>query len=149
MEVVWVRQFAPLLGNVVYAFALILASYLLATLAGSLLYRARSGSLPASGPPLAAWIAVALASMLPAIAADPRLPGVTRFAVAPTVPAARSVLVVFLAVAPLSALLGFVTPWLVDRWSGGIVAKGGHGLGPQRPRLRARSARGRVPAACR
>src|SRR5262249_35713806 len=28
MEVVWVRQFAPMLGNVVYAFALILSSYL-------------------------------------------------------------------------------------------------------------------------
>ena len=125
MEVVWVRQFAPLLGNVVYAFALILASYLLATLAGSLVYRARSGSLPREGPPLAAWILLALASMLPAVAADPRLPGLTRFDVAPTVPAARSIVAVFLAVAPLSALLGFLTPWLVDRWSGGSSRRAG------------------------
>ena len=79
MEVVWVRQFAPLLGNVVYAFALILASYLLATLAGSLLYRARSASLPAGGPPAGVWMALAVAAMLPAVAADPRLPGVPRF----------------------------------------------------------------------
>lgn len=125
MEVVWVRQFAPLLGNVVYAFALILASYLLATLAGSLVYRARSGSLPREGPPLAAWIVLALVSMLPAVAADPRLPGLTRFDVAPTVPAARSIVAVLLAVAPLSALLGFLTPWLVDRWSGGSSRRAG------------------------
>jgi spermidine synthase len=125
MEVVWVRQFAPLLGNVVYAFALILAAYLLATLAGSLVYRARSRSLPADGPPLAVWIALALAAMLPAIAADPRLPGVTRFDAVPMVPAAGSILTVFLAVAPLSALLGFVTPWLVDRWSVGSSRRAG------------------------
>jgi spermidine synthase len=125
MEVVWVRQFAPLLGNVVYAFALILASYLLATLAGSLVYRSRGGSLPAEGPPLAAWMALALASMLPAVAADPRIPGLTRFDVAPTVPALRSIVAVFLAVAPLSALLGFITPWLVDRWSGGSSRRAG------------------------
>ena len=125
MEVVWVRQFAPLLGNVVYAFALILASYLLATLAGSLVYRARSGALPPEGPPLAAWMVLALASMLPAVAADPRIPGLTRFDLAPTVPAARSIVAVFLAVAPMSALLGFITPWLVDRWSGGSSRRAG------------------------
>lgn len=118
MEVVWVRQFAPILGNLVYAFALILASYLLATLAGSLVYRARSASLPAGGPSSAVWIAVALTAMLPAVAADPRMPGITRFH-GSVVPALSSIALVMLAVAPLSAVLGFVTPWLVDRWSGG------------------------------
>ena len=74
MEVVWVRQFTPLLGNLVYAFALILASYLLATLTGSLLYRRWSASLPEDGPPAVVWMTLVLAAMLPAVAADPRLP---------------------------------------------------------------------------
>ena len=124
MEVVWVRQFTPLLGNLVYAFALILASYLLATLAGSLLYRRRSARLPPEGPPAALWIALTLAAMLPALAADPRLPGVPRFQ-GLFVPAASSIAAVAVSVAPLSALLGFVTPWLVDAWSGGSSRRAG------------------------
>jgi spermidine synthase len=123
MEVVWVRQFAPLLGNLVYAFALILASYLLATLAGSLAYRSRSASLPADGPPAGVWVAVTLFSMIPALLVDPRLPGVRRFEL--LVPPLQSVAVVALAVAPLSAVLGFVTPWLVDLWSGGASRRAG------------------------
>jgi spermidine synthase len=124
MEVVWVRQFTPLLGNVVYAFAILLASYLLATLAGSLLYRRRSALLPDGGPPAAVWMALALAAMLPAVAADPRLPGVPRFQ-GIRVPGLGSIAIVALAVAPLAAVLGFVTPWLVDRWSGGYSRRAG------------------------
>ena len=124
MEVVWVRQFTPLLGNLVYAFAVILASYLLATLAGSLLYRRRSHATAGEGPPAAAWIALAIASMLPAVAADPRLPGMPRFQ-GIQVPPLVCVIAVALAVAPLSAILGYVTPWLVDRWSGGFSRRAG------------------------
>jgi spermidine synthase len=126
MEVVWVRQFTPLLGNLVYAFALILASYLLATLAGSLLYRRRSGSLPEDGPPAVVWVVLALAAMLPAVAADPRLPGIPRFQ-GLFVPAATSIAAVALSVAPLAGILGFVTPWLVDRWAGGSSRRAGSG----------------------
>src|SRR5205814_8378408 len=39
LEVVWMRQFTPYLGNVVYAFAGIVAAYLLATFVGSQDYR--------------------------------------------------------------------------------------------------------------
>jgi predicted membrane-bound spermidine synthase len=124
MEVVWVRQFTPLLGNLVYAFALILASYLLATLAGSLLYRRSSASLPEDGPPAVVWMALALASMLPAVASDPRLPGIPRFQ-GLFVPAPGSIAAVALSVAPLAGVLGFVTPWLVDRWSGGSSRRAG------------------------
>jgi hypothetical protein len=57
MEVVWVRQFSPFLGTVVYAFASILAIYLGATFAGAIAYRrwsrarsaARSAPLARSG----------------------------------------------------------------------------------------------------
>jgi len=126
MEVVWVRQFTPLLGNLVYAFALILASYLLATLAGSLLYRRWSASLPDDGPPAVVWMALALVAMLPAVAADPRLPGVPRLQ-GLFVPALASLAAVALSVAPLAGVLGFVTPWLVDRWSAGASRRAGSG----------------------
>src|ERR1035438_6009277 len=43
MEVVWIRQFTPYLGNVVYAFAGILAAYLIATVVGSRDYRSSAG----------------------------------------------------------------------------------------------------------
>jgi spermidine synthase len=39
MEMIWIRQFAPYLGNIVYAFASILGLYLLATFWGSRHYR--------------------------------------------------------------------------------------------------------------
>ena len=35
MEVVWIRQFTPYVGTVVYAFASILATYLVSTFIGS------------------------------------------------------------------------------------------------------------------
>lgn len=45
MEVVWVREFTPYLGTVVYAFAGILCVYLAATFIGSRVYRRRSSRL--------------------------------------------------------------------------------------------------------
>jgi hypothetical protein len=42
LDVVWVRQFTPYLGTVVYAFAAILGLHLLKTFIGSWLYRRRS-----------------------------------------------------------------------------------------------------------
>ena len=39
MEVVWIRLFTPYVGPLVYSFAMILATYLLATFFGSQIYR--------------------------------------------------------------------------------------------------------------
>ena len=69
---------------------------------------------------------LALAAMLPAVAADPRLPGVPRLH-GLFVPALASIAAVALSVAPLAGVLGFVTPWLVDRWSGGSSRRAGSG----------------------
>jgi spermidine synthase len=112
MEVVWVRQFTPYLGTLVYAFAVILAVYLSATFAGSAAYRwwlARSGARHA--PP--GWIGPLLATsgLLPLVCTDPRWPGSLHLALG-------AVRVAF-GVAPLCATLGFLTPWLLDRWSEG------------------------------
>lgn len=111
MEVVWVRQFTPYLGTVVYAFALVLALYLLATFLGSFLYRRRHGRPGGPTAPVWIWPLLGLAGLLPLVTTDPRWP----------LPATMSWggLRVALGIGPLSALLGFVTPWLLDRWSRG------------------------------
>jgi len=110
MEVVWVRRFTPYLGTVVYAFASILAVYLLATLIGSVVYRRRHSQSFTSNSVL--WIVVAATALFPLISASPAL----EF---------DSLLRLFLGVAPFTALIGFITPMLVDRFSAGDSTKAG------------------------
>lgn len=119
MEVVWIREFTVYLGNVVYAFATILAVYLLATFAGSLIYRRRAQTdhrLP--------WVFLGLVSLLPLVFADPRFPhpDFDSDALSFLFGAFRAAL----AIVPFSALAGFLTPMLVDRWSGGDPDRAGH-----------------------
>ncbi len=110
MQVVWTRLFTPYLGNSVYAFAAILAAYLLACAAGSWLYRATLGRGAVLSDGL--WLAAGALSLLPVYAADPFLP---------LNPYARIVL----GIVPFCALLGFLTPSLVDAWSGGAPERAG------------------------
>jgi spermidine synthase len=110
MEVVWVREFTPLIGTVVYAFASILAVYLAGTFVGSRIYRSW-GSQQANESPLP-WMLLALFSLFPLLAASPNF-----------TPHASLRLVV--GIAPFTALLGYLTPMLVDRWAGGDPAKAG------------------------
>ena len=117
MEVVWIRQFTPFLGNVVYAFASILAIYLLSTFWGSRNYRSRV-RLHSLGGSSNSWALVGLFSLLPLLTADPRLPipddglifGIGRVA----------------AIIPFCSLVGFLTPMLVDFWSSGNADRAGH-----------------------
>ena len=110
MEVVWVRQFTPYLGTVVYAFASILAIYLLATFVGSRIYRWWSRRGVMESPLL--WTLLALSSLFPLVTSSPifDLPDSLRLA---------------LGIAPFTGLLGFLTPMLVDRRSGGDPGKAG------------------------
>jgi spermidine synthase len=110
MEVVWVRQFTPYLGTVVYAFASILAIYLLATFVGSRIYRWWSSRGVMESPLL--WTLLALSSLFPLVTSSPvfDLPDSVRL---------------ILGIAPFTGLLGFLTPMLVDRRSGGDPGKAG------------------------
>ncbi len=118
MEVVWIRQFTVYLGNVVYAFAAILAMYLVR-------HVHRLAHLPPCGSKAveAAWVALGLAGLLPLLFADPRLP----------LPEAQYTVEGFLygalraglGVILFSGLAGFVTPMLVDRWSAGDPDRAG------------------------
>ena len=121
MEVVWIRLFTVYLGNVVYAFAAILALYLGATFFGSRVYRwwaARDLNQTAF-----LWAILGFAALLPLLFGSPTLPlpllrHETRFAVG----AVRA----FFGIVPFSAILGFFTPMLVDLWSGGDPDRAGH-----------------------
>jgi spermidine synthase/MFS family permease len=110
MEVIWIRLFTPYVGPIVYSFALILGSYLLATFLGSKVYRDSSRSRDPDSR--LAWIMLALLGLLPLLTSDPR------FTLNP-------VLRVLLGIAPFAGVIGFLTPMLVDRWSAGDPDRAG------------------------
>jgi spermidine synthase len=110
LEVVWIRQFTPYLGTAVYTFASILGLYLAATFAGSRVYRLRKPA-PREGGVMV-WALLGLSALFPVIMADPHVSVSKVFRLA-------------IGIAPFSALLGFVTPQLVDRWSQGDPDRAG------------------------
>src|SRR5207249_4941513 len=122
-EVIWTRQFTPFLGTVVYAFALTLAIYLAATFAGSAVYRRLRARAPSPDRP-AVWALVAALGALAILAADvAHLGGTLLYSSRWSFP--RAALRPLLGVAPFSFALGFLTPQLVDRHSGGDSARAG------------------------
>ncbi len=110
LEVVWIRQFTAYLGTMVYAFASILALYLISTLIGSKIYRVWSKKL--SAEPALIWLGLGVCAFFSLAAADPQF----RF---------FTLLRPVIGIAPFSMILGFVTPMLVDRWSGGNPDRAG------------------------
>ena len=117
MEVVWVREFTPYLGTVVYAFAGILCVYLTATFIGSRIYRywssRRVGSSVGESPVL--WTLLALCALFPLVLSSPDI----------HLSKGLRGLRMVLGIAPFTGLLGFLTPMLVDRRSGGDPGKAG------------------------
>lgn len=99
MEVVWTRAFTPVLATTIYAFAAVLTTYLLSTWIGSALYRVHlSKGKAATTDKLLALLFVA--ALLPLVLNDPRWHD--------------SPAVVLLSLVPISLLLGYMTPQLVD-----------------------------------
>jgi len=116
LEVIWVRQFTPYLGNVVYAFAGILAVYLFATFTGSNDYRSwvRSHQLSESAK---SWTLLALFAVIPIAAADPLLP----LGIGPLQLSGLRLASIVL----FCGYAGFLTPLLVDSWSSGFADRAG------------------------
>ncbi len=108
MEVVWTRAFSPVLGTLVYAFAALLVTYLVATWIGSWRYRRdlARGKVIAIAPLI---VVVAVSALLPAVLPDPRLPGNWMVIAA----------IALGSIVPLCAALGYLTPRLVDDVSRG------------------------------
>jgi spermidine synthase len=110
MEVVWIREFTPYLTTVVYAFASILGVYLLSTFLGSRFYRRWSRSHAQEHGMV--WFLLGVLALLPLVTASPKIH-------------LSKAVRLSLGVAPFSAVLGFVTPMLVDRWSRGDPDRAG------------------------
>jgi spermidine synthase len=109
-EVVWIRLYTTSLGTLVYAFAAILALYLLATYVGSWIYRRKCEYRGFDGGLL--WIVLGLSVILPFLTADPMV----------SLPTGLRVV---LGVAPFAGLVGFITPMIMDRFSRGDPDRAG------------------------
>lgn len=121
MEVVWTRAFAPVLKTQVYSFAAIVFTYLGATFIGSWWYR-RAGR---TGRPQS-WKnlipALAFTAFLPVVLNTPKVTSVNYLA---ELPDWLSVFVLLGSIVPFCALLGYLTPGLVDELAGGNPARAG------------------------
>ena len=120
MEVVWTRAFTPVLKTQVYSFAAVVFIYLGATFLGSLLYR-RHLRIQAVRPTaeLLAWLAVA--AFLPILINDPRL-----VASSWSQPVHLGSAALLLAsIGPFCAVLGYLTPGLIDQSAAGDPSAAG------------------------
>jgi spermidine synthase len=113
MEVVWTRAFTPVLKTQVYSFAAIVFAYLGATFAGSLWYRhhVKNNSV---WPPAKLMAILMVAAFLPIIVEDDRIVKMSwgfdmdMF----------SAIITLLSICPFCAVLGYLTPSLVDKYAG-------------------------------
>ena len=122
MEVVWIRQFTTYVGNDVYAFATILAIYLLATCVGSGTYRLRVRS-HKSQEGTAIWTGLGLLGLVPLAAADPLLASLLRSPLEFSL--AIGVLRIAVGIGAFCGCVGFLTPMLVDHWAAGDPDRAG------------------------
>jgi len=110
MEVAWTRAFTPVTSTTIYAFAFLLTTYLLATWVGSYFYR-KHLSQNKIWPLGKVLNGLALSSLLPLLVNDP--------IVQPTV------FHLFIGLFPICALLGYLTPQLIDAYSAGSSERTG------------------------
>src|SRR5450631_2646591 len=121
MEVVWSRAFAVVLKTQVYSFAMIVFTYLGATFLGSLMYRRdlRRDRVRSKGT---LFSALAIAAFLPVLVNDPRILS-EQFWSGSIDPA--SALILLGSICPFCALLGYLTPGLVDEYAAGQPRRAG------------------------
>jgi spermidine synthase len=119
MEVIWARAFTPILTTQVYSFALIVFAYLGATFLGSWLYR-RDLKRNAVRGVTGLISLVSIGAFLPIACNDLRFLTNTQNAAG-----YFSAAVLLLSICPICAALGYLTPSLIDEYSGGDPAAGG------------------------
>jgi len=120
MEVVWTRAFSPVLKTQVYSFALTVFTYLGATAAGSLCYRYQ---LKRHAPFRIATLIIllVLATGLPGVICDPRIVHMDSLAIVYI----SGAIVVLASIIPFCAVLGYLTPGLIDGYAGGDPRRAG------------------------
>jgi spermidine synthase/MFS family permease len=120
MEVVWTRAFTPVLKTQVYSFAMVVFTYLGATFIGSLWYRRNLKNNRLHSPAeLIGWLTVA--AFLPILVNDPRFVTADWLYTANLI----SAVMVLAGICPLCAILGYLTPSLIDEYSAGQPADAG------------------------
>jgi spermidine synthase len=120
MEVVWTRAFIPVLKTQVYSFAMIVFAYLGATFVGSWMYRRdlwKNCPMPA-GKLIAA---LAITAFLPVLVNDTRLVEANWMGSVD----AFSVILLLASICPVCALLGYLTPSLIDEYAAGQPTEAG------------------------
>jgi predicted membrane-bound spermidine synthase len=120
MEVVWTRAFTPVLKTQVYSFALIVFTYLGATFLGSWWYRHH---LKKNSPwPTARLMSLlVVAGFLPILAGDPRFVKMDWEVAIDAI----SAIIVLAGLCPFCAILGYLTPSLIDEYATGDPAVAG------------------------
>ncbi len=115
MEVVWTRAFTPVLKTQVYSFALIVFTYLGATFLGSWMYRRslRKHHLSSTGRLI---FALAITALLPVLANNPRFVVAHYWSNSVNV---ISVIILLASICPFCAVLGYLTPGLIDEYAAG------------------------------
>jgi spermidine synthase len=119
MEVVWTRAFAPVVKTQVYSFALIVATYLGATFCGSWLYRRRLSHEQQAVPNLV--LVLCVAALLPVLVNDPRWIRANWTGR----PDFLSMIFLLASICPFCALLGYLTPRLIDEYAAGAPTVAG------------------------
>lgn len=114
-EVAWTRLFTPVLRTTIYSFAALLSVYLVSTFFGSVVYRYNLKKRRGQGPISIFIFVLALAQFLPLLMNDPRL--YSSWYV--------SVVAALFSIIPVCFILGYVTPSLIDKSSGGAASKAG------------------------
>jgi MFS family permease len=120
MEVVWTRAFTPVLKTQVYSFALIVFTYLGATFVGSWWYRRnlRDGSSCSTAKLMALLVVVVF---LPILVNDHRFMKMDNlFSIHPA-----GAILLLASICPLCAVLGYLTPGLIDEYAAGHPAIAG------------------------
>ncbi|HEX3355796.1 MAG TPA: hypothetical protein VHS31_02350, partial [Tepidisphaeraceae bacterium] len=121
MEVVWSRGFVGVLKTQVYSFALIVFFYLLATFIGSAIYR-RDVHRNRLRSHAAIFFWLAISALLPTFFLDPAIT-VQNFNDSGIDP--LSAIMLLGSICPLCALLGYLTPSLIDQYSTGNPRRAG------------------------
>jgi spermidine synthase len=111
LEVIWTRAFTTVLGTYVYSFAGLLFAYLWATWIGSWLYRRHLASRRVVDTARLIAI-VAVTSLLPIVVNDARI-------------SFHRMIVALVSIFPFCAALGYLTPALIDRYSGDDPGRAG------------------------
>ena len=119
MEIVWIRAFTPVLKTQVYSFAMIVFTYLGATIVGLWIYRQdrRKNCLIPMGDLIAS---MAITAFLPVQLNDSRLIVTDQKSVNILVAT-----ILLASICPICAFFGYLTPSLVDKYAGGLPTKAG------------------------